>query len=379
MITINDQHINKQLTVFIAAIFMVGVLMTLTVKEILVLFGGSGFFTIANMSLLKMKENPYMDSLIGDLFVISFLCGVVAYYIYVLRVEDFEKSSLIEEQKDALIDAKNHLEKKVKDRTEDLEKLNMYLVNEVEIRKKVELALKKSRYEMERFVYRSSHDMRSPISSVLGLIDLIKMEQPNLSVLSYLGMAKKSLDKLDFLIQDIEVFVKNSDQNIEFRNILVPNLIRSVLYEVKTLRPSHDVQINIADIPEDCTIFSDAERLIIILKNLIVNAIDYSDTRKIQKWCNVSVFQKEHQIFIQITDNGIGIPDENKDKVWEMFFRGKTSSNSGLGLYIVKQMAELIQSDINMESEEGVGTTITLMFPRQNAQMQPAKQILSVA
>jgi signal transduction histidine kinase len=378
MLTINDQFINKQLTVFISAIFMVGVMMTLTLKEIALLFGGSGFITITGISL-STTDNPYKEGLMGNLFVISFLCGVIAYYIYVLRLEDFEKSSLIEEQKNALLDAKNLLEKKVKDRTEDLEKVNSYLVSEVEMRKKVELALKKSRYEMERFVYRSSHDMRSPISSVLGLIDLIKMENPSLTTLSYLGMAKKSLDKLDFLIQDIEAFVKNSEQNVEFRKILVPTLMRSVMYEVKTLRPNHDVQIKMQDIPEDSVIFSDTERLIIILKNLIVNSIDYADKEKEQRFCRISMAQKDNKVLIQVTDNGIGIPEDNKDKVWEMFFRGKTSPNSGLGLYIVKQMVELIQSDISMESEEGVGTTVTLSFPRQDTQAQPAAKMLSVA
>lgn len=381
MTTVNDQAINKQLTVFITAIFMVGVMMTFTVKEIWVLFGGSGLFTVVSMFVFHAQNVAYIEGLIGDVIIISSLCGVIAYYIYVLRVEDFEKSSLIEEQKNALLDAKNHLEKKVKDRTEDLEKVNKYLVSEVEMRKKVELALKKSRYEMERFVYRSSHDMRSPISSVLGLLDLIKMENPSFAVLSYLGMAKKSLDKLDFLIQDIEAFVKYSEQNVEYRKISVPTLIRSALYEVKTLRPNHKVKVDLSDIPDDSTLFSDTDRLLIILKNLITNAIDYADKRKGEMYCKISVEQKDTISTIKVSDNGIGIADEYKEKVWEMFFRGKTSPNSGLGLYITKQMTEIIQADIKMESEEGKGTTVTLTIPNQHlqSQEQPQMQVLFVA
>lgn len=379
VITINDQSINKQLTVFITAIFMVGVMMTFTLKEIVVLFGGSGLFTVVNLSLFGANDITYKEGLIGDIFVISSLCGVIAYYIYVLRLEDFEKSSLIEEQKNALIDAKNHLEKKVKDRTEDLETVNKYLVNEVEARKKVEMALKKSRHEMERFVYRSSHDMRSPISSVLGLLNLIQMEKPSINVLSYLSMAKKSLDKLDFLIQDIESFVKNSEMTVELRKISVPSLVRTAIHEVKTSRPNHKVEIDMNEVPEDSLIFSDTERLLLIIKNLITNSIDYADKQKERQFCKITFDQKDKQAIIRVIDNGIGIPEEYNEKIWEMFFRGKTSMSSGLGLYMVKQMTEIIKGDIQVESEVGKGTTVTIAFPSQNLESQAKQQVLSVA
>ncbi|HHG85850.1 MAG TPA: HAMP domain-containing histidine kinase, partial [Bacteroidetes bacterium] len=121
-------------------------------------------------------------------------------------------------------------------------------------------------------------------------------------------------------------------------------------------------------------IVSDRKLLISILQNFIDNSVKYRDTSKPHciSWIKI-VLHADNTIDIEVRDNGIGIKDELKNKVFDMFFRGTSQAGgSGLGLYIVKQAAEKLKGTIDMKSEFRVGTTFMAFIPnRSEAEIVP--------
>ena len=112
-------------------------------------------------------------------------------------------------------------------------------------------------------------------------------------------------------------------------------------------------------------LLSDEKRLIVILNNLIGNAIKYRDDKKKKLFIEVSAQNKESGYEISITDNGLGIKQEFLSKIFDMFYRASESSTgSGLGLYIVKETVEKLKGKIEVQSEFGVGTSFTLLLPK---------------
>jgi PAS domain S-box-containing protein len=137
--------------------------------------------------------------------------------------------------------------------------------------------LKKSNMELDRFVYSVSHDLRAPLSSMLGVLQLIQSEVTDPSVLSDLGLLEGSIKKLDGFILDILDYSKNARLEIKKDRIAFDTMVADVLSHLKYMgagNPNIDIKVNIN---EDFIIHSDKDRINIILNNLISNAIRYSN------------------------------------------------------------------------------------------------------
>ena len=107
-----------------------------------------------------------------------------------------------------------------------------------------------------------------------------------------------------------------------------------------------------------------------MFQNILTNAVKYQDPEKDHRYCHISIDPVHNGIEVRITDNGIGIEQEVKDKAFEMFYRANnTSEGSGLGLYIVMSSVKKVRGTLKLESEKGQGTTIILRFP----ELEPSK------
>ncbi len=216
--------------------------------------------------------------------------------------------------------------------------------------------------ELDRFVYSASHDMRAPLMSVKGLVNIMKREQGTENFSQYLHLIDKSIDKLDHFITDITHYSRNSRLEVEFSeidfNALAMESIESLKYMDEAARVNISLQIQAVN-----NFYSDPRRLLVIFNNIISNALRYCDSWK-DSFLQIDINVDQQQAVIVFTDNGVGIAEEFQNKIFKMFFRASiTSKGSGLGLYIVKNTIDKLGGNISVESTLGEETKFTLVLP----------------
>ena len=256
------------------------------------------------------------------------------------------------------------------------------LENSIQAREKVEVALMKKNEELEkaneeldRFVYSASHDMRAPLSSLLGLIEIVRLTNKDAELDEYFVLMKKRILTMEGFIKEITDYSRNSRTEVEVEEIRLKDLINEVLTNIEFF--THDAAINRKlEIPADLLIQTDGARLKVIMSNLITNSIKYHNSSKSDKWFKVTAHEKGNWYVIEVIDNGIGIDDQYQDKIFDMFFRAtEGSEGSGLGLYIVKETVEKLAGKISCVSKLGDGSTFTVWLPKRVTHL-PQTEIL---
>lgn len=229
--------------------------------------------------------------------------------------------------------------------------------------------LKKTNSELDRFVYSTSHDLRAPLKSMLGLIDITKNDieendnQDKENLLQRFEMLNRSATKLDNFIEDILNYSRNARTVLESNEVIFGDLINDINGNFIFSQTNRHIDF-IVDIQSNDTFITDAKRLTVVLNNILSNANKYCDTSKPTSFIKVSFDCDNLKAKITIEDNGIGIPDEEKDKIFDMFYRSTVkSTGSGLGLYIVKETLQKMNGKIEVESEVNKGTKFTIEIP----------------
>ena len=223
-------------------------------------------------------------------------------------------------------------------------------------------AIKKVNNELDQFVYSVSHDLRAPLASILGLINLSKFKSEQNNLEEYMYKIGLSTEKLDAFIKDILDYSRNARTEVEVEDVDLEKLIMGLIENIQLIR---NADIDFKLIRDEETMYvGDRRRISIILNNLISNACKYADDDKPIKQVHIHLKSSPEGSVISIEDNGIGIKKEHLEKVYTMFYRGtEKSDGSGLGLYIVKETLEKLNGKISLESEEGVGTKVILDLP----------------
>ncbi|MDB5274614.1 MAG: rcsC [Chitinophagaceae bacterium] len=221
--------------------------------------------------------------------------------------------------------------------------------------------LKKINRELDSFVYRSSHDLRSPLTSIMGIINIIKSESDVDKVQEYMTFQERSVKKLDTLIQDILNISRNARLEITVEPIHLKPFILSCLDTLSFMEEHEKMNITV-NVPESLVCYSDSNRLRVIFLNLFSNAMRYYDSTKVQHELTVQLISPDaDRAQILITDNGIGIRTEHMNKVFDMFYRATDRNNgSGLGLYIVREAINKIEGKIELTSVYGEGTSVLI-------------------
>ncbi len=239
--------------------------------------------------------------------------------------------------------------------------------------------LLKANRELDRFVYSVSHDLRAPLSSISGLIQLIEKSNNSGDVIQYLDLMKGRIQRLDQFIHDIINFSRNERSPRQLEEINITNLIQETFEALKNIPGADAIQLE-NNLHPGMTITVDRMRLEMILSNLISNAIQYRDVRKESSFIKFSFQPGTDGIVIFIDDNGIGINPSHQPNVFNMFYRAtENSKGSGLGLYIVKEAVEKMGGTIALNSVEGAGTRFTLVLPVESQESFTAqdKEVMS--
>ncbi|MCX2744367.1 PAS domain-containing sensor histidine kinase [Mangrovivirga sp. M17] len=230
--------------------------------------------------------------------------------------------------------------------------------------KKKNEELKKINSQLDRFVYSASHDLRAPLTSLLGLINIAEKDKENLE--QYLELMKKSIFKQDGFIKDIIDFSRNKEIPEKIERIDPGDFITEILDNLIYGNPDDRIKVNVIIENNISEIFCDSKRLSIILSNLISNSFKYADFNKERPYVNISVSADPSYAIFEIEDNGIGISEKYLGKIFDMFFRAHdTSFGSGIGLYIVKETIEKLRGKIFVESTIKKGTKFIAMVPNR--------------
>jgi signal transduction histidine kinase len=223
--------------------------------------------------------------------------------------------------------------------------------------------LEKTNTELDRFLYSTSHDLRSPLSSIKGLINIARYDTADKKILGYFNMMIDRVNRLENFIKDIIDYSKNARTELRQEAVDFKSLISEVIDNLKYIEGAEQIEFT-NDVTIDHPIQADKGRLSIILTNLMANAIKYHDVRKELRWIKVNISNSNGTVKLTVSDNGSGIGEEHQQKIFEMFYRGTLQSNgSGLGLYIVKQAVEKMQGSIHVESNPGHGASFFISVP----------------
>jgi len=245
-------------------------------------------------------------------------------------------------------------------RRKKLEEVNITLIEQ---NKK----LKKINDELDRFIYSVSHDIRAPLSSVTGLVNLYKMERnPEIKDV-YVNHIESSISRLNNYTSDIVDFVRNGRTEPTPVRIKIEEFLNNIYAQLDHLIPINQISFEVYTngIEE---IISDQERLGIILRNIFSNSIKYAN-RSSDSYIKCEIEQVNSKHIIRIKDNGIGIEASQIDKVFNMFHRGsELSDGSGLGLYIARETAEVLGGEINISSKFMEFTELSIELPKLHLQ-----------
>lgn len=225
--------------------------------------------------------------------------------------------------------------------------------------------LVKAYEELDKFVYSASHDIRAPLMSVMGIVNIALMEDAS-THRHYLDLIKQSVLKLDAFILSIIDYYKNARGVLVLKEIDFVSLVNEVKETIKYL-PGFDKIDHKIIINEKGVFKSDVIKLRIILNNLLTNAVKFVDPNKEQHTFTLTIDADSNSCKIVISDNGVGIKTKDIENIFNMFYRGSGSVNgSGIGLYIVKEAIAKLGGQIDVHSVYGEGATFELTLPSIN-------------
>ncbi|MBL0740222.1 sensor histidine kinase [Chryseolinea lacunae] len=233
-----------------------------------------------------------------------------------------------------------------------------------ELRKQNEELVKINK-ELDSFVYSVSHNLRAPLMSVLGLLNLAKMnDQQRDNIFDhYFNMMEHSIQKLDDTLKEILDYSRNARNNLNVKKVNLAEIVSDSVERLQYMEGSDQI-IKEIKIDETIPLYADGYRLSVIFNNLLSNAIKYRDLQKDESFVRFLITVDERKATFHFHDNGIGITADLLPRVFDMFFRATDrSEGAGLGLYIVKETVEKLRGQITVQSTFGEGTMFKFEIP----------------
>jgi two-component system sensor histidine kinase ChiS len=244
-----------------------------------------------------------------------------------------------------------------------LEQINDELSNKNNTINEANDQLTRLNAELDSLVYRTSHDLRSPVTSILTLAEIIKEEKDDTKRNEYLNLQKKTLFRLDSLITDTLDFARNKRIELNYEPVDFSEFIHSALQDHVFSDNSKNIK-RIVEINQQGTFVTDKTRLNIVIRNLISNALRYHNKDQENPYLKIIVNATDKHAELQVVDNGQGIDEKHLEHIFTMFYTAnKSSGGSGIGLYIVKEAIEKLGGTIKIESQINVGTKFIIVIP----------------
>jgi PAS domain S-box-containing protein len=272
---------------------------------------------------------------------------------------------------------RNHLEESVRERTKELNQANEELQQMIEREKEIERLLNESlKKEKEisemktNFISIASHEFRTPLTTILSSAELLELyykKWEEVKIMSHYRKIKGSVQNMIEILDEVLTISRSDRGKIEFNPsaLNLRNFSEEIIEQVKLQAlPKHNIIFNYRLSYQK--ILADPKLLNHILSNLLTNAVKFSP-----EGGDVSLSVEDEKEFIKfiIEDNGIGIPPEAANNLFEPFFRARNSidiKGTGLGLSIVKRYVELHNGEISFESQPGKGAKFFVKIKKED-------------
>jgi signal transduction histidine kinase len=216
--------------------------------------------------------------------------------------------------------------------------------------------------EMDIFLYKASHDLRGPICSIIGLCNLAS-RTVNPESLELVQKTYNTAYAMDRMLKKLKT-ISEINHPSNYSMVMLDEYIKGIKHEFKTYIRDNNIAFKI-DCPAAVSFHSYPNLIEVILACLVENALFFSTmTQNRQAQIEIKALHKKKSIELSVYDNGIGIEDEIKDRVWDMFFIGnENSQGNGLGLYIVRKSVNALKGTITIESQKGAYTKVIVNIP----------------
>ncbi len=327
--------------------------------DLLVAISGVVITSLFSIYITVKQTGPFVLSYSDhSMILLQIFIGVVSISTIILSATVHERLTVQHELESFNLNLENIIQERTKE-----------LNDEVRTRREAEEKLQRTNQELSKrnseldnFVYSVSHDLRAPIASVLGLINLARKDKDNTMKQTYLEMINNSALQQDHFIKEILDQSRNSRLEVRREEIFFEPLIDETFNHLKFATSNDKTVEKVISIDQDKPFFSDSWRLKVILNNIISNSIRYRNGKDPVIRVNVKVNDRKAKLSIE--DNGKGIAREHIGNVCKMFYRATDDgAGSGLGLYIVKEAIDKLNGSIKIDSQEGRGTIVMLEIP----------------
>ncbi|HEY3405080.1 MAG TPA: ATP-binding protein [Ohtaekwangia sp.] len=289
-----------------------------------------------NLSMHVSVDKPFWQT---PQFALLVMLGVV-----VIAWASYLISSHILKQR------REYLQNLVEERTHDLKMAN----EELQIRNT----------ELDRFVYSASHDLSAPLKSILGLINVARMDASAESHEQYLKMMERSVRKLEEFIEEVVSYSRNTRLPIKWEYCSFTSFAQNLLLDHQYSPHFNEIEFHIEDDLLQPMI-TDVTRLKIILNNLISNAIKFHfRDGKRKPFVKITLAGTLTHYILTVEDNGRGIEEQHVHHIFNMFYRAtEEAQGSGLGLYILKESVTKLGGYVEAKSQFEIGSSFIICLP----------------
>lgn len=321
--------------------------------------------------ILLLKEEIIKRQRQQTTFITIVACiGILLAYVFFRLLREIqrkrtdlaEKNRQLREAQEALRKITLDLDHLVAARTRDLAESNR--------------SLTRTNEELDHFIYRTSHDIRGPLASLLGLAYLGKLEVTEPVAGNYLRQIDQTASKLNGVLAKLAKINQISRGILKPESIDLPALIQRIVTRQIAAVPPGTVDISI-EVDDTVRLISDSSLLETCLENLISNAIKYrAEGLRPHPFVKIVVYKKMHAVLIRVIDNGIGIPTMPQERLFRMFVRAsERSETGGIGLYLAKLSATRIFGKLSYSTDE-VGNTVfrLLLHPNLEQRVNQSEQ-----
>lgn len=218
--------------------------------------------------------------------------------------------------------------------------------------------------ELDTFVYRASHDLLGPISSLRGLAGIMALEDTNPTMRDYIDKFNGSAKRLNTILLNLIELTKLKSAELKVAEVDIWPIIKDSVAALANLPEFNRVKIT-TEVRLTSPLYTDSRLLTVIVQNLVENGIKYSRNNISDGYMNIVVEEIGPELVrIMVEDNGEGIPKDYLSKIFNMFSRAsETSKGSGLGLYVLKNALDKLNGSVDVESELGRGSRFTVFLP----------------
>jgi signal transduction histidine kinase len=220
--------------------------------------------------------------------------------------------------------------------------------------------LREKNKQLDTFVYKASHDIKGPLKSVIGLTKVGMKDSKDMIAHEYFKHILKSTNRLDNLLTELLSMTKVQQAIVNRTPINFKELVNDILSSFENFEGYEQLKFKIYFEVKD-EFLSDKQLLYSIIQNMIENSIKYRDERKQECYLDIRIETRGGKSKVKFSDNGLGIPKEMQEKIFDMFFKINENSNgTGLGLHMVKIALEKLGGKIHVESTPGEGSTFLI-------------------